>query len=241
MTPVRVRQQFNESETKRKTGCVSCRWSSGISDPKLPNTLIENRWKINSGNFQKEFEKNLQRILMWLSSTLASPTWHFWPWYVPDIIWVFKFKAIRDGVPWFLPKFPLQGSPWICTFFSSSGFSRFSDSTNLKWKERWIEPQSTLSLQNTEWFLKKSHYRVVSGFVRTGFSFSGFSKFFVSTNLKWKERIIETKSTGYKILNEKCEIGSNCRQATSQTAGDRLEHHNSSIFCPQHAQFRVGG
>ena len=83
----------------------------------------------------------------------------------------------NPGVPWFLPKFPLQGSPWICTFFSSSGFSRFSDSTNLKWKERWIEPQSTLSLQNTEWFLKKSHYRVVSGFVRTGLSFSGFPNF----------------------------------------------------------------
>ena len=44
----------------------------------------------------------------------------------------------------------------------------------------------------------------------------------------------------YKILNKKGEIGSNCRQAITLIAGDRLEHHNSSN-CPQHAQFRVGG
>ena len=42
-------------------------------------------------------------------------------------------------------------------------------------------------------------------------------------------------------MNENFEIGSSGRQATSQTAGDRLEHHNSSDFYPQHAQFRVGG
>ena len=44
-----------------------------------------------------------------------------------------------------------------------------------------------------------------------------------------------------KILNKQGEIGSNCRQAITLMAVDRLEHHNSSNFCPQHAQFRVGG
>ena len=175
MTPIRVRPQSNESETKRKTDCVLCTWSSVIGDPKLLNTLIENRWKINSWNFQKDFEKNLQHNLMWLgcdlklriielsqyldgwppgntrcrlgmvreetwvmgrsdggrrntsssarlkpmegqvsiklslwnSSALMSPTWHFWPWYVPAIFWVFKLG--QSGSPLISPKIPITG------------------------------------------------------------------------------------------------------------------------------------